>query len=130
MKGIDTNVLVRYLVQDEPVQNRKAAAFITKDCSADSPGLINRVVLCEVVWVLETAYQYPRSQVAQALDRILRTSQFEIEDHQEAWSALREYQAGGDFADALIAVVNRRLGCEYTVTFDRRAGRSSGFSLL
>jgi predicted nucleic-acid-binding protein len=86
VKGIDTNVLVRYLVQDEPLQGRKAAAFITKECSADSPGLINRVVLCELVWVLETAYRYPRSQVAQALDRILRTSQFEIEDHQEAWS--------------------------------------------
>jgi predicted nucleic-acid-binding protein len=69
--------------------------------------------------------------VAQALDRILRTSQFEIEDHQEAWSALREYQAGGDFADALIAVVTRRLGCEYTITFDRRgvAAASRFFSL-
>jgi predicted nucleic-acid-binding protein len=130
VKGIDTNVLVRYLVQDEPLQGRKAAAFITRECSADSPGLINRILLCEMVWVLERAYQYPRSQVAQALDRILRTSQFEIEDHEEAWNALREYQAGGDFADALIAAVNRRLGCEYTVTFDRRAGCSSGFSLL
>jgi predicted nucleic-acid-binding protein len=130
MKGVDTNVLIRYLVQDEPLQGRKAAAFITKECSADSPGLINRIVLCEVVWVLETAYRYARSQVAQALDRILRTSQFEIEDHQDAWSALREYQAGGDFAVALIAAVNRRLGCDYTVTFDRGAARSSGFSLL
>jgi predicted nucleic-acid-binding protein len=74
MKGLDTDVLVRYLVQDEPLQGRKAAASITKECSADSSGLINRVVLCEVVWVLETACRYPRSQVAQALDRILRTS--------------------------------------------------------
>jgi predicted nucleic-acid-binding protein len=130
VKGIDTNVLVRYLVQDEPLQGRKATAFITRECSADSPGLINRILLCEMVWVLERAYQYPRSQVAQALDRILRTSQFEMEDHEEAWNALHEYQAGGDFADALTAAVNRRLGCEYTVTFDRRAGRNSGFSLL
>jgi predicted nucleic-acid-binding protein len=130
VKGIDTNVLVRYLVQDEPGQGRKATAFITKKCSADAPGLINRIVLCEVVWVLERAYQYPRNQVAGALDKILRTSQFKIEDHQEVWAALREYQTGGDFADALIAAINRRLGCEYTVTFDRRAGRSSGFSLL
>ena len=130
MKGIDTNVLVRYLVQDEPGQGRKATAFITKKCSADAPGLINRIVLCEVVWVLEHAYQYPRNQVAGALDKILRTSQFKIEDHQEVWAALREYQTGGDFADALIAAINRRLGCEYTVTFDRKAGRCSGFSLL
>jgi predicted nucleic-acid-binding protein len=130
VKGIDTNVLVRYLVQDEPGQGRKATAFITKKCSADAPGLINRIVLCEVVWVLERAYQYPRNQVAGALDKILRTSQFKIEDHQEVWAALREYQTGGDFADALIAAINRRLGCEYTVTFDHRAGRSSGFSLL
>jgi predicted nucleic-acid-binding protein len=64
------------------------------------------------------------------LERILRTTQFKIEDHQEAWSSLREYQAGADFADELIAAVNRRLGCDRTVTFDRRAGRRPGFAVL
>lgn len=130
MTGIDTNVLVRYLVQDDPDQARKATRFITNECSSDDPGLINRIVLCELVWVLEAAYGYPREKVALALEGILRTTQFEIEDHQEAWSSFREYQEGGDFADAFIGTVNRRLGCERTVTFDRKAARRPGFAPL
>lgn len=92
MKGIDTNVLVRYLVQDDPQQARRASLFMTKECSTEDPGLVNRVVLCELVWVLESAYGYPRSRIVLALESILRTAQLKVEDHQEAWSALREYQ--------------------------------------
>lgn len=130
MTGIDTNVIVRYLVQDDPQQARRATRFITNECSSEAPGFINRIVLCELVWVLETAYGYARENVALALERILRTSQFTIEDHQEARSSFREYQDGADFADSFIAAVNRRHGCERTVTFDRKAGRRSGFSSL
>ena len=130
MTGIDTNVLVRYLVQDDPEQARKASRFITEECSTENPGLINRIVLCELVWVLETAYGYARESVARTLEKILRTSQLTIEDHQEAWSSFREYQGGADFADSFVAAVNRRLGCERTVTFDRKAGRRTGFAIL
>src|SRR5579871_2540557 len=130
MTGIDTKVLVRYLVQDDPEQARKATRLITNECSSEDPGFINRIVLCELVWVLETAYGYAREQVAFALEKILRTAQFEIEDHQEAWSSLREYQNGADFADSLIAAVNRGHGCERSVTFDRKAGRRTGFVSL
>jgi len=130
MTGIDTNVLVRYLVQDDPEQARKATRFITNECSPENPGMINRIVLCELVWVLETAYGYARENVALTLEKILRTTQFTIEDHQDAWSSFREYQGGADFADSFIATVNRRIGCERTVTFDRKAGRRSGFALL
>lgn len=130
MTGIDTNVLVRYLVQDDPEQARKATRFITNGCSSEDPGLINRIVLCELVWVLETAYGYPRAEVALALEKILRTTQFEIENQQEAWLSFREYQGGSDFADAFIAAVNRQFGCDGTVTFDRKAGRRPGFVVL
>jgi predicted nucleic-acid-binding protein len=130
MKGIDTNVLVRYLVQDDPGQARRATRFIESECSADEPALINRIVMCELVWVLESAYGYSRDKVTVALERILRTKQFRIEDHQEAWSSFREYQDGGDFGDAFIGSVNRRLACDHTVTFDRKAGRRPGFALL
>jgi len=130
MKGVDTNVLIRYLVQDDPPQARRANSFLTEECSAEDPGLINRVVLCELVWVLESAYGYPRDNVSLVLERILRTAQLKVEDHEDAWSALREYRAGGDFADALIAAVNKRLGCQYTVTFDRKAGHRPGFLAL
>jgi predicted nucleic-acid-binding protein len=130
MTGIDTNVLVRYLVQDDAEQATRATYFITNECSTDDTGLINRIVLCELVWVLETAYEYPRSAVAMALEKILRTAQFTVEDHQEAWLAFRDYQNGADFADALIAAINRRFGCGVTVTFDRRASRQAGFAAL
>lgn len=130
MTGIDTNVLLRYLVQDDPEQARKATRFIAHQCSADAPALINRIVICELVWVLESAYGYPRETVALVLEKILRTTQFRIEDSQEAWSSLHEYQTGADFADSFIAAVNRRLGCEHTVTFDRKASRRQGFAAL
>jgi len=130
MTGIDTNVLVRYLVQDDPEQAKKAARFVTNECSPEDPGLINRIVLCELVWVLESAYGYAREQVSLALEKILRTTQFTIEDHQEAWSSFRQYQEGADFADSFIAFVNRRHGCERTATFDRKAARHLGFALL
>lgn len=130
MTGIDTNVLVRYLVEDDPDQFRRATRFIANECSGDDPGLINRIVLCELVWVLETAYGYSRETVARALELILRTRQFRVEDHQEAWASFEEYRDGADFADTFIAAVNRRLGCERTVTFDRKAGARPGFALL
>ena len=130
MTGIDTNVLVRYLVQDDLEQAKKATRFIATQCTADDPGYINRVVLCELVWVLETAYGYPRETVAPVLERLLRTTQFRIEDHPEAWLSLREYQQGADFADTLIATLNRRAGCARTMTFDRKAARHTGFALL
>jgi predicted nucleic-acid-binding protein len=100
------------------------------ELSNSSPALINRIVLCELVWVLESAYGYSRDKVSLALERILRTKQFSIENHQEAWSSFREYQDGRDFADSFIGTVNRRLGCKHTVTFDRKAGRLPSFALL
>lgn len=127
MIGIDTNVLVRYLVQDDPEQASGATRFITNECSSDEPGFINRIVLCELVWVLETAYGYARESVAIALEKTLRTAQFRIEDHQEAWASFRVYQEGADFADSLIAGVNRRWGCSRSVTFDHKAARRAGF---
>lgn len=130
MKGIDTNVLVRYLIQDDPEQAARAARFIATECSVDDPCLVNRVVLCELVWVLESAYGYPRVRVAVVLERILRTAQLTVEDSRDAWAALLQYRHGADFSDALIAICNLRLGCEHTVTFDRKASHRAGFVAL
>jgi predicted nucleic-acid-binding protein len=127
MIGIDTNVLVRYLVQDDPEQASKATRFITNECSPEDPGFINLIVMCELVWMLETAYGYARESVALALDKILHTAQFKIEEPQEVWSSFRSYGEGADFADSLIAAVNRRFGCQRTVTFDRKAASRPGF---
>jgi predicted nucleic-acid-binding protein len=128
--GIDTNVLVRYFVQDDIEQTRRAVRFLERDCTAESPGLISEVVLTELVWVLESVYRYPRQKISVLIGGILSSDQLTVENSNDARSALPEYQAGADFTDALIAAIYRRLDCKHTVTFDRRAVRRHGFVAL
>ena len=131
MIGLDTNVLVRYLVQDDPGQSRKATQVIAKRCTRDDPGVVNRIVLCELVWVLESAYGYSKDTIVAVLEKLLRTSQLKIEDMQSAWIAFRMYQKGkADFADCLLGTTNRFGGCIETVTFDQAASKLEVFQLL
>lgn len=124
MKGIDTNVLVRYIVQDDVKQSKLAAEFIEDE----SPTFINGIVLCELVWVLETAYEYPKLSIAQVIERILRTRQFMFQHPDILWKSLRNYKHdGADFADHYIGNLNSHHDCEYTVTFDKQAGRLKNF---
>ncbi|HGG58553.1 MAG TPA: PIN domain-containing protein [Gammaproteobacteria bacterium] len=131
MIGIDTNVLVRYLTRDDPLQAEMAREFLLNACTPEEPGVIDRVVLCELVWVLERSYGYSRSQITQTLEKLFRTRQLVIENPGAAMSALRLYRQGRtDYADALIGVGNRLTGCENTVTFDRKAAKLDEFRLL
>ena len=130
MVGIDTNVLVRYIVHDDTEQTRRAVRFLEHECTIDDPGLVNDVVLTELVWVLESVYGYSREQVSTVIGGLLRASQLTVENSEDARTAIREYQEGADFPDALIAAINHRLGCENTVTFDRKAARRPGFLAL
>jgi len=125
--GIDSNVLVRYVVHDGAEQTRRAVQFLERECTIDSPGLVNDVVLGEMVWVLESVYRYSRQQLSVAIGALLHASQLKVEDPQDIRAALHEYANGADFAAAFIVTVNRRLGCEHTVTFDRKAARRAGF---
>lgn len=129
MNGLDTNVLVRYLVQDDAAQGVAAAALIESLCTADQPGRIDHVVLCELVWVLESAYGYAPAVVANVVRQLLETSELSVESPALAWAALRGYEAGeADLADLLVGQRNRAAGCETTFTFDRRAARSTLFT--
>jgi predicted nucleic-acid-binding protein len=131
MTGLDTNVLVRYLTQDDPAQTKKATALVEEAAAKDDRMLVHPVVLCELVWVLETAYDFTREEVVPVLDRILRTAQFEIPEKEVVWSAWNDYRLGkGDFADYLIGRANERLGVQYTVTFDRGLDGCSRFKVL
>jgi predicted nucleic-acid-binding protein len=130
VKGIDTNILVRYLVRDDPVQFRAASRLIENDCSLQEPGFVNQVVLVEIVWVLESGYRLARPEIVRALRALLLTSQLSIEHPDDARAALDEYEDGADFADSLIAAANSRAGCEYTATLDRTAARRKGFHLI
>ena len=121
--GIDTNVLIRYIVQDEPRQSATATHFIETTLSGDEPGWIASIVLCEFVWVLEAAYRYARNPIAATLQRLFEVDRFRLESPSLAWRALDAYRAGADFADALIALGNEHAGCDYTATFDRGAAR-------
>jgi predicted nucleic-acid-binding protein len=120
MIGVDTNVLVRYLTQDDPEQYAKAAAFIEAATDRGEQLVVNAVVLCELEWVLGSAYNYSRAEIARAIEQILATAQFEVERLDEARKALADFRTTkSDFSDALIGRINRSLGAEHTMTFDR-----------
>ena len=131
MKGIDTNILVRFLIQDDLAQLRMASKFIENDCSEQEPGFVNQIVLAELVWVLERAYGYARSQVAEVLNGILTSAELKAEQPDLARRALINYGSGpADFADYLIGHVNVANGCLTTATFDKRAVKSGLHSLV
>lgn len=131
MKALDTNILVRHLVQDDAAQAAKASRFIST-LTAENPGYINRIVLCELVWVLESAYDYPRKIIAPVLEKLLMTTQFRIEDNESAREALTRYTYHKvDFADAFLGKLNAKAGCSETVTLDKDAARHlDEFTLL
>jgi predicted nucleic-acid-binding protein len=131
MRGIDTNVLVRYLVRDDPAQERAAFRFIESTADRGEAILVNAVVLCELVWVLRSSYGHSKDDLAAVIEKILSAEQFEVEDVDAAWLALADFKGGrADFADCLIGRRNLRLGCETTATFDGRLKGMPGFDLL
>ncbi len=131
MPGLDTNLLVRYLVRDDPVQFGRASAEIAAAANRDEPLLINAVVLCEVVWVLGSAYEYSRAEITDALEQILATAQFVIEWGDQARQALQDCRTTkAGFTDAFIGRINSALGAAPTMTFDRDLAPLSTFRVL
>ena len=124
MIGLDTNVLVRYLTQDEPEQAARASHLIETKCISQEPGRISLVVLCELTWVLGGAYEYEKKLVVQVLERILASRDLSVENEDIARSALAAFRRGGaGFADYVIVYSNRSAGCEATYSFDRKLAR-------
>ena len=131
MIALDTNVLVRYLVRDDPRQTRAATRVVETSCTVETPGFVTLVVLCELVWVLERGYRYSRIQIAALVRGLLSADDLSIERSELAWQALNAFEEGpADFADYVIGGTARAAGAETTVTFDRRAGASPLFRLL
>lgn len=131
MIGLDTNVLVRYLTQDDAVQARRANRLIADAMKNGEPMHLSAIVLCETVWVLRWAYRIGKADILRALTRILDTAQFSIEDPDACREALALYAEGrGDFSDYLLGTRNHRAGCSATVTFDRKLGGTDLFRVL
>jgi predicted nucleic-acid-binding protein len=130
MIGLDTNILVRYLVQDEPAQSAKATALMEESLSETSPGFASMVVIAETVWVLERAYGYGSRAVASAIERLLQLETLLIDHEREVFTAMVAAKEGrGSFADALIGALAAEAGCVCTLTFDKKALRLGGFEL-
>ncbi|TQE98578.1 MAG: type II toxin-antitoxin system VapC family toxin [Spiribacter salinus] len=121
MTGLDTNVLVRFLTQDDPDQSARANELLETRCSREHPGRIAVVVLCEMVWVLRGAYRYDKALVVSVLEQLLDTVELQIECEDVVHEALAAYRKGrADFADYVIACGNRHAGCEVTYSFDQK----------
>ncbi len=131
MIGIDTNVLVRYLAQDDAAQSRKVDLFLSEVREQGSAIHIDDVVLCEVVWVLRAAYRLGKTTIVDALEKFLGTAVFSFDDRELLRVALSDFRSGkGDFSDYVIGRRNERAGCAYTVTFDRALVRDATFHTL
>ncbi|MGD2115663.1 MAG: type II toxin-antitoxin system VapC family toxin [Acidobacteriota bacterium] len=119
MIGLDTNVLVRYLVEDDPGQSPRAVALIERAVESGERFYVSEIVLCEVVWVLSSAYGYSRERIATALGGVLRARQLVIENPEAARRSLDRYAEGSaDFADYLILDHCRTNGCDRVASFD------------
>lgn len=129
MIGIDTNVLVRHLVQDDPRQAGVAGQFFSQ-LTEEEPGFVSLVVLAELSWVLMSSYALTQPQVLDRLEDLLGARELEFEDSETVWRAVMKARAGAPFTDALIADTGELFGCSETVTFDRDAARLLGMRLL
>ena len=130
MIGLDTNVLVRYIMQDDARQAAKANKLM-ESLTAREPGFIALVSVVDLVWVLSSAYDLKRSQIVQALDLMLRSTQLVVDQADQVLRALRAYDAGkADFADCLIERTAAAAGCVRTMTFDVAAAKTAGMTLI
>ena len=121
MIGLDTNVLVRYLTQDDPDQAARAGQVIETWCTKDEPGLVSLVVLCELVWVLRGAYGYEKKIIIEVLEQIMAVNELQVEAEDIARSSLTAFRRGpADFADYVIVISNRARGSTVTYSFDKK----------
>lgn len=130
MIALDTNVLVRFLTQDDPDQSAEAERLMS-GLTSDAPAHVCREVLVELVWVLERAYKYARADIARALEGLLSAAELVIEAADDVGAVLQLYEDKGfGFSDLMIRQAALRSGAETLVTFDRKAARLGSVRLL
>jgi predicted nucleic-acid-binding protein len=131
MIGLDTNVILRYLLQDDPKQSRQANLIVDRQLSEETPGFISLVTILEIVWVLRSLLKQNPSQIASHLENLLAADSLEVQNEQQVFNAVFALKRGtGDFEDALIGALNAWAGCSHTLTFDRKAARLPHFRAI
>ncbi len=130
MIGLDTNVLVRYIMQDDAKQSPKSSKLI-ESLTIDAPGFVPLVVIIELGWVLSASYGLKREQIAQVFETLLRTKEIIVDRADQVLKALRVFNSSSaDFADCLIERIAAGAGCDKTMTFDVGAAKSAGMTLI
>ena len=131
MIAVDTNVLVRVLVEDDEREAAAARDLVATARENQEPVLVTAPVLCELEWVLESAYRATRKDVAKAVQAFLDDAGFLVDGRDSVVEALAHYrETAADFSDCLIAATARRAGARTTATFDRRLGRVPGCTVI
>lgn len=129
MIGLDTNILVRYVTRDDAAMAARAEQVLRTRCTPAEPGFVNHIVLCELAWVLESAYRYRRAEIAALIDGLCRTVELRVQDADAVRAALADFRAGrADFADCLLGRLNLAHGCTATYTLDRAAATLPSFA--
>ncbi len=122
---------IRYVAQDDPRQSAAATRLMEKTLSAEDPGFVTLVTMCEVAWVLTECYGADRARICNVLQGLLETRQIVVESAETAWRALRAWEgSAADFSDALIGELALASGASKVVTFDRAAAKLPSFALL
>ncbi|MDE0148546.1 MAG: type II toxin-antitoxin system VapC family toxin [Rhodospirillaceae bacterium] len=129
-KGLDTNVLLRLVVADEPEQTRAAETAVRRAADTGTPLMLNLVVLCEFAWVLRRSYGYSRAEIADCIETIGNSPAVIFQDPVLVAEATQWLRMGGDFADAIVTGLNRSLGADTTLTFERTALKLDGFEAV
>lgn len=130
MIGLDTNVLVRYIADDDASQSA-AAAKIIDSLSTETPGFVPFVVIAELVWVLQFSYRFNKQEIAEVVEKLLRSAELRIERAEIVAQALRQFRIRrADFADCLLERSAHAAGCQHTLTFDRRAATTGAMRLI
>jgi predicted nucleic-acid-binding protein len=128
--GLDTNILVRFLAQDEVVQSPRANQIIERQLTEERPGFISLVTMVETVWVLDRIYGLSNAEIAATVERILQAETLFVQNEQEVFTAAIALKTGvAAFADALIGALGAWAGCTATLTFDKKAARLKQFQL-
>ena len=131
MIGPDTNALLRYLAQDDPIQSPKATALIERRATKEDPGFVSLVSILEIVGVLGSLYKRSRAEIADHIEMILAADTLEVQNEQEVFQAVVAFRNGsGTFVGALIGASGVWRGCSSTLTFDHDAARRLSGSQL
>lgn len=131
MIGLDTNILLRYITNDDAAQAKAAEALIASRCSREQPGFISTSVLVELLWSLSSGYGYSRDDLQKVMSELIEAQEFRLEQFDLVVEAFTDWQSSSaGYTDILLGLINAQNGCETTYTFDRRASALPTFTLL